>query len=245
MKRQIFSPAAVFIVFGSCLFLLVLFVSAYFEPDIRWLHFFQAWMYFVAIALSLRRSRWGLFHRPIRGRLLGLHQPVRYYILPQRPPLDLGLDQHRPSRPRRSNYRCARVDRKLPRNRWFILGILATAGQAPERFRSSSARIHRDNCIFRGFHRDLPAEVFALVSCDIAPASPLVSEPLRRTSPWGLRRPRRECRWRHDATIYHAMERTADRYMTRLKEELRIMKQAKRAVAHLVLVRPLHSHDQS
>ena len=39
----------------------------------------------------------GLFHRPIRGRLLGLHQPVRYYILSQRPPLDLGLDQHRPS----------------------------------------------------------------------------------------------------------------------------------------------------
>lgn len=61
MTRKAFSPAVVLIVFGSCLFLLVLWVSAYFEADIRWLHFFQAWMYFGAIALSLRRSRWGYF----------------------------------------------------------------------------------------------------------------------------------------------------------------------------------------
>lgn len=46
---------------GSGLFILVLGVSAYWEPDIRWLHFFQAWMYIVTIALSFRRSRWGHF----------------------------------------------------------------------------------------------------------------------------------------------------------------------------------------
>ncbi len=49
------------ILIGSCLFIFVLWLSAYFEPDIRWLHFFQAWMYFAAIWLSLRRSRWGYF----------------------------------------------------------------------------------------------------------------------------------------------------------------------------------------
>jgi len=49
------------IVIGSCLFIFVLWLSAYFERDIRWLHFFQAWMYVAAIWLSLRRNRWGYF----------------------------------------------------------------------------------------------------------------------------------------------------------------------------------------
>lgn len=39
----------------------MLFVSAYGEADIRWLHFFQAWMYIAAIALSHRGNRWGHF----------------------------------------------------------------------------------------------------------------------------------------------------------------------------------------
>jgi len=46
---------------GSCLFIFVLWLSAYFEPDIRWLHFFQVWMYLAATVLSLQRNRWGYF----------------------------------------------------------------------------------------------------------------------------------------------------------------------------------------
>ena len=61
MTRQGFSFAGLLIVSGSCLFLFVLWLSAYLEPDIRWLHFFQAWMYVVTIGLVLRRSRWGYF----------------------------------------------------------------------------------------------------------------------------------------------------------------------------------------
>ena len=49
------------IVIGGCFFLLVLAVSAFWEADIRWLHFFQAWMYVATIALALRRNRWGYF----------------------------------------------------------------------------------------------------------------------------------------------------------------------------------------
>ena len=49
------------IVIGSSLFILVLAVSAIWESNIRWLHFFQAWMYVAAMALSLARSRWGYF----------------------------------------------------------------------------------------------------------------------------------------------------------------------------------------
>jgi len=46
---------------GSCVFILMLAISAWWERDIRWLHFFQAWMYFATIVLALRRNRWGYF----------------------------------------------------------------------------------------------------------------------------------------------------------------------------------------
>jgi hypothetical protein len=49
------------IVVGCGFFILVLAVSAIWEADIRWLHFFQAWMYLATIALALRRNRWGYF----------------------------------------------------------------------------------------------------------------------------------------------------------------------------------------
>jgi hypothetical protein len=49
------------IVIGASVFILVLAVSAFFEPDIRWLHFFQAWMYIVTIGLSVQGNRWGYF----------------------------------------------------------------------------------------------------------------------------------------------------------------------------------------
>lgn len=49
------------ILIGGIVFVAVLAVSAYFEADIRWLHFFQAWMYVATIALSLRRNKWGYF----------------------------------------------------------------------------------------------------------------------------------------------------------------------------------------
>jgi hypothetical protein len=50
-----------FILAGASFFILVLAVSAYWEADIRWLHFFQAWMYLATMFLSFRRNRWGYF----------------------------------------------------------------------------------------------------------------------------------------------------------------------------------------
>ena len=46
---------------GAGIFIAVLFISAYWEADIRWLHFFQAWMYVATVALVWKRSRWGYF----------------------------------------------------------------------------------------------------------------------------------------------------------------------------------------
>lgn len=44
---------------GAGGFIAVLAVSAWWEADIRWLHFFQSAMYVFAIALVLRKNRWG------------------------------------------------------------------------------------------------------------------------------------------------------------------------------------------
>ena len=49
------------IVIGCCIFIFVLALSAVWEADIRWLHFFQAWIYLATMWLALRRNRWGYF----------------------------------------------------------------------------------------------------------------------------------------------------------------------------------------
>jgi len=49
------------ILIGACVFILMLAVSAYREPDIRWLHVFQALMYVATIVLARRMNRWGYF----------------------------------------------------------------------------------------------------------------------------------------------------------------------------------------
>jgi len=46
---------------GAVIFILALFISAYWEADIRRLHFFQSWMYIAAIALAWKNRKWGLF----------------------------------------------------------------------------------------------------------------------------------------------------------------------------------------
>lgn len=46
---------------GALVFILMLVVSAVWEADIRWLHFFQCWMYIATIVLCIRRNRWGYF----------------------------------------------------------------------------------------------------------------------------------------------------------------------------------------
>jgi hypothetical protein len=49
------------IITGGSAFIFVLALSAYWESDIRWLHFFQAWMYIATILLALRKNASGYF----------------------------------------------------------------------------------------------------------------------------------------------------------------------------------------
>lgn len=46
---------------GGMIFIAVLYFSAYWEPDIRWLHFLQSWMYIASLVLLLRGDKWGCF----------------------------------------------------------------------------------------------------------------------------------------------------------------------------------------
>jgi hypothetical protein len=59
--EQQFGAPEWLVLIGASVFILVLGVSAFFEADIRWLHFFQAWMYIATIGLSVQGNRWGHF----------------------------------------------------------------------------------------------------------------------------------------------------------------------------------------
>lgn len=61
MKRSVLFLPTLLIALGSGCFIFALWLSAYLDPSIRWLHFFQAWMYLVTLGLSLRQVRWGYF----------------------------------------------------------------------------------------------------------------------------------------------------------------------------------------
>lgn len=56
-----FSTPQWLILIGGSMFILVLALSAYWESDIRWLHFFQAWMYIATMILTFRANGWGHF----------------------------------------------------------------------------------------------------------------------------------------------------------------------------------------
>ena len=46
---------------GGLTFIAVLYFSAFWEPDIRWLHFLQSWMYLLSLALLARGNKWGCY----------------------------------------------------------------------------------------------------------------------------------------------------------------------------------------
>jgi len=59
-SRRLGAPEWLF-VSGAAFFIFVLALSAVWDSSIRWLHFFQAWMYLATIFLGVRRNRWGYY----------------------------------------------------------------------------------------------------------------------------------------------------------------------------------------
>src|SRR5438309_6604007 len=95
-ERQSGAPEWLVLI-GASVFILVLAVSAFFEADIRWLHFVQAWMYIVTIALSSSGQPLGIFRRDFRCRLLGLCQCFCNHLLLQRARRAISLGPYRTS----------------------------------------------------------------------------------------------------------------------------------------------------
>jgi hypothetical protein len=60
-SRQPLGAPEWLILIGASVFIFVLALSAWWEADIRWLHFFQAWMYLATMFLALRGNRSGYF----------------------------------------------------------------------------------------------------------------------------------------------------------------------------------------
>lgn len=61
MRRYRIGAPELLIVLGAVLFVVVLAIAAVAEGDIRWLHFFQAFMYIACVALAINQNRWGYF----------------------------------------------------------------------------------------------------------------------------------------------------------------------------------------
>ena len=72
---------------GGLTFIAVLYFSAYWEPDIRRLHFLQSSMYNASLVLLLRGNKWGCFHRGCCRSVLGLRECFRDHLFRN------GLDQ--------------------------------------------------------------------------------------------------------------------------------------------------------
>jgi hypothetical protein len=60
-EKRYFGAPEWLILAGASIFIVMLALSAAWEREIRWLHFFQAWMYIATVVLGLRKNRWGYF----------------------------------------------------------------------------------------------------------------------------------------------------------------------------------------
>ncbi len=79
---------------GGCLFILVLGISAFCEADIRWLHFFQAWMVRCCDGIEPSRESLGIFYRAGCRRPLGLREYFCHHLLFQRIAAAFAMDAH-------------------------------------------------------------------------------------------------------------------------------------------------------
>jgi hypothetical protein len=110
------------IIAGGCVFISMLGLSAYWEPDIRRLHFFQAWMYVATIVLAHRRNRWGYF---IGFSAAGLWIYANLFATTFLAATAFSLGSHRPLGAGRFAYRSASMVFEPACGHWLRLGILS------------------------------------------------------------------------------------------------------------------------
>ena len=68
MEQAVSRTGVWLITLGGVLFIFALFISAYWEADIRWLHFFQSWMYIATIGLVWANRKWAFLSASVLPR---------------------------------------------------------------------------------------------------------------------------------------------------------------------------------
>jgi hypothetical protein len=151
-----------------------LWLSAYLDPSIRELHFFQSWMYLAGVRLSLHRCRWGYF---VGLSAAGLWNYITVFVNPF---LRNGLHWLYASLATGSLMRLDQViavpaGRQFARSPRIALGLQPTFRQAPRRSGTPAARICSDHCLFRRDYSHLSATISPTISRHHAPTSTLVA----------------------------------------------------------------------
>ena len=183
--RQFGTPEWLVLI-GASVFILVLAVSAFFEADIRWLHFFQAWMYIVTIALSSSGQPLGIFRRDFRCRLLGLCQCFCNHLLLQRARRAISLGPYRTSGAPGSFYRGSGVVLQFVGDNWVRVGVFTEANKTPKRHHQGSGFLHAHHAFFRRRHGFVPAALPRHLSPIVTPA-PSLGGSLTLLLPLGVR----------------------------------------------------------
>jgi len=173
------------ILIGSSVFILLLGVSAFWESSIRWLHFFQAWMYIAAIVGAFHRSRWGFF---IGISVAGLWIYANLFAttfffngLEQ----TFTLDSYGTVAADGFAHRRAGVVRQSAGRRGMSPGVLPAASATSPRRCRIRADLHPHHRISCPGHGAVPASLLRSVSANASPPSALAA---RRTLDRGFLR---------------------------------------------------------
>jgi len=158
----------------------VLGVSAWWESDIRRLHFFQAWMYVAAMVLSLRSNRWGYFIGASAAGLWDYANIVATTFFLN------GLEQM--SQWVHTGH-LARPDILIAVPAWFSnlllicrvpLGLFAAAGQTAKRYRQVFGGFRPNHRLLGRRHGYVPTSLSRPLSPHVAPASAVRLPPFPR-----------------------------------------------------------------
>jgi hypothetical protein len=135
------------IMIGACIFILMLAVSAYWEADIRWLHFFQSWMYIGTVLLSFRRIRWGYFMGVSAAGLWDYTNVfATTFLYNGLEELSRWIHSGHLQRPDLT-YCHSRLVFKLAGRDWLRLGLLPSAREIMVRQHKIRDYIRSDNCL--------------------------------------------------------------------------------------------------
>jgi hypothetical protein len=155
---------------GAVGFIVILALSAVWDPTIRWLHFFQALMYIAVIALTARGSRWGPVPGGFGRGVLELCNDVWEHVLPQWYECSGTVLCRRTPRPSGSDHCGVRSRFSFRNDRGLPSGLSASFAQVLGRSCGLVRHLGRPDRLFRSDHGAVPASLPEPVPASFASA---------------------------------------------------------------------------